>query len=84
MNALLSCVRPLMALVHCFESIRTSMTCYPDLNPYPYFWSGNPLHDASVNTSITRTCVDWEALQETLAPRNYHNADMIRDEHAVT
>ena len=70
--------------VHCLEAVRSSLVCYPDLNPQPYFWSGRDWHDVTVSAKVTRQCVDWEALQESLVPRDFKGTMLIRDEHAVT
>ncbi|KAE8555183.1 hypothetical protein EYB25_003731 [Talaromyces marneffei] len=55
---------------HCLESIRSSMLCYPDLNPHPYFWSDNKYHPVTVSAKVTRQCVDWEGLVPLLETRN--------------
>jgi len=66
--------------LHCLEAIRTSLMCYPDLNLYAYYWSGRQTHDLTVDTRVTRQCVDWDALQDSLSPRDFLNKDMIRDD----
>ena len=58
--------------------------CYPDLNPHPYYWSGRAWHDIAVSAKVTRQCVDWEALQKSLSPRDFGLEDMRRDENSVT
>lgn len=69
-----------MDLVHCLEAIRTSLMCYPDLNLHAYYWSGGQMQDLAADARVTRQCVDWESLQDSLSPRDFLNKDMIRDE----
>ncbi|OCL06359.1 hypothetical protein AOQ84DRAFT_411272 [Glonium stellatum] len=63
--------------LHCLESLRTSALCYPDLNPHPYFWSGNKYHDITVSSKVTRKCVNWEALQQRLELRNFKSSELM-------
>lgn len=51
--------------------------CYPDINPHPYYWTGDKYHPVSISAKVTRKCVDWKALQKTLEPRNFPYSDMI-------
>ena len=67
-------------LVHCLEAIRTSLTCYPDLNLHSYYWSGRKTHDLTVDARVTRQCIDWDRLQESLSSRDFSNEDIIRDD----
>jgi hypothetical protein len=63
--------------VHCLEALRTSLMCYPDLDPHPYYYTGEEGHPISISAKVTRKCVNWEALQKTLEPRNFPYADLI-------
>lgn len=45
------------------------MLCNPDLNLYPYTRGGEGQPVISVDAAITRECINWEALQEVLRPR---------------
>ncbi|KAH8701530.1 hypothetical protein BGW36DRAFT_371068 [Talaromyces proteolyticus] len=65
--------------LHCLESIRTSMLCYPDINPHPYFWSGSKYHPVTVSGKVTRRCVDWEGLQPILEKRNFEPKELMRN-----
>ena len=67
-------------LVHCLEAIRTSLTCYPDLNLHSYYWTGRKTHDLTVDARVSRQCVDWDRLQESLSSRDFSNEDIIRDD----
>ncbi|CAF9943613.1 MAG: hypothetical protein ALECFALPRED_000758 [Alectoria fallacina] len=69
--------------LHCFEALRSSLVCYPDLNPHPYYWSGREWHDVTVSSKVTRQCVDWEALQESLVPRDFRGTELIRETSAA-
>ncbi|KAF1978148.1 hypothetical protein BU23DRAFT_654598, partial [Bimuria novae-zelandiae CBS 107.79] len=62
--------------LHCLESLRTSVTCYPDLNPHPYYFSGHKYHDIAVSAKVTRKCVNWKLLQERLQPRGFAPEDL--------
>ena len=53
------------------------MMCYPDINPHPYYWTGDKYHPVSITAKVTRKCVDWQALQKTLEHRNFPYSDMI-------
>ncbi|PCH01408.1 Protein of unknown function DUF3328 [Penicillium occitanis (nom. inval.)] len=64
---------------HCLESIRSSILCYPDLNPHPYFWSGNKYHPVTVSAKVTRQCVDWEGLVPLLETRNIDPKELMHD-----
>ncbi|PQE31302.1 Tat pathway signal sequence protein [Rutstroemia sp. NJR-2017a WRK4] len=62
---------------HCLESIRTSVQCYLDLNPHPYFRSKNKYHPVTVSSKVTRQCTDWQALQQILESRNFQSEKLM-------
>ncbi|KAF2731973.1 hypothetical protein EJ04DRAFT_566434 [Polyplosphaeria fusca] len=64
--------------LHCLEALRSSVMCYPDLNPHPFYWSGMKYHDITVSAKVTRQCVDWDVMQERLEPRNFKDTELMR------
>jgi len=64
---------------HCLESLRTSILCYPDLNPYSYYWSDQIYHPIAVSGKVTRQCVDWEALGRRVESRMFPIEDLMEN-----
>lgn len=62
---------------HCLEVLRKAVICNPDLTPYSYFMTGGENSHISVSPVVTRQCVDWDYLQQFLAPRRVKGRDLM-------
>ncbi|KAK5635670.1 hypothetical protein RRF57_011382 [Xylaria bambusicola] len=64
---------------HCIELLRQAAVCRADTSLQTYKWTADddvPQFDA--HSPVKHSCVDWDALKETVKPRIVSNDEMKR------
>ncbi|KAF2451951.1 hypothetical protein P171DRAFT_438601 [Karstenula rhodostoma CBS 690.94] len=62
--------------LHCLETLRKSVMCFPDLNLSPYYMvPTQPHHPTHISTWGVRQCVQYDVLNEALNKRRYARAE---------
>ncbi|PVH97401.1 hypothetical protein DM02DRAFT_674158 [Periconia macrospinosa] len=62
--------------LHCLETLRKSVMCFPDLNLSPYYMDpGEPHHPTHISTWGVKQCVDYDMLNRGLDGRRYPRSE---------
>ncbi|KAF2008700.1 hypothetical protein BU24DRAFT_415753 [Aaosphaeria arxii CBS 175.79] len=66
--------------LHCLETLRKSVMCFPDLNLSPYYMvPEQPHHPTHISTWGKRQCVDYDMLNNALNRRRYSRSEYGED-----